>query len=221
MNRAARIGLAGVALAIIGYASWTLRKEDASLWVSHRAGALPRSSSLASVPSLEDSRSEQVPAVFTPEVPDPDGGAPLVPALPLQTGELAWEKRIRKVLANEQRSDSEKARALLEMLPTLPVEGRETAAIEAIQRLPDREYAAARDILINPNTYGLALAVMWSDLMERPDDITLPTLLAIARNPAHPFARNAAENLELLLGQSFGTDWQRWDASIRERTRKR
>jgi hypothetical protein len=62
---------------------------------------------------------------------------------------------------------------------------------------------------------------MWSDLMERPDDITLPTLLTIARNPAHPFAKNAAENLELLLGQSFGTDWQRWDAAIRERTRKR
>jgi hypothetical protein len=75
--------------------------------------------------------------------------------------------------------------------------------------------------LINPGTYGLALAAMWSDLMERPDDIALPTLLTIARNPAHPFAKNATENLEWLLGQNFGTDWQRWDAAIRERTRKR
>ena len=101
------------------------------------------------------------------------------------------------------------------MLPALPEEAMETAAREAITRLPDKEYAAARARLINPQTHGRVLSVLLEDLMERPDEITLPTLLSVARTPAHPLSGTARANLELLLGKNFGADWPKWEAEIR------
>jgi len=88
-------------------------------------------------------------------------------------------------------------------------------------RLPDQEYSHARNILVNPGTFGLALRVMWGDLMERPEQLSLPILLQIARNPQHPFAPQARENLDLLVGADFGEDWPRWDAAIREKLSQR
>ena len=58
------------------------------------------------------------------------------------------------------------------------------------------DYRALQNVTTNPATYGPALAVLWSDLMQRSRSVALPTLLAIARNPAHPYAAPArAEDL--------------------------
>lgn len=159
-------------------------------------------------------------AVFTKEIPGDPGGPPMVPALPLQKGELPWEKRINDVLDNPATKDSDKARLLFEMLPTLPVEGRQTAAEYAVQRLDDADYRFAQGIVTNPATYPPALSVLWADLMGRPEAISLPMLLQVARNPSHPYAESARENLDLLLGSNFGTDWPRWEQAIREKLAK-
>jgi hypothetical protein len=155
--------------------------------------------------------------VQTPPIVDPETDQPLIPPLPLQTGELAWEARIRSVLSREKATDAEKARGLLQLLPTIPAEGAETCAEEAVKRLPNDEYRHAQAFVTNPGTYGLALGVLFSDLMERPDNLRLPTLVTIARNSAHPYAAPARDNLELILGQNFGEDWPRWDAAVREK----
>jgi hypothetical protein len=158
--------------------------------------------------------------IMTREIPGDPGEPPLVPAFQLQKGELAWEKRVNDVLDNPKISDTDKGRLLLEMLPGLPVEGREITAEHAISRLDDADYRHAQGVLANPATYPPALAVLWSDLMGRPESISLPTLLTVARNASHPYAENARENLDLLLGQDFGTDWPRWEAAIREKLAK-
>ena len=49
---------------------------------------------------------------------------------------------------------------------------------------------------------------------------SLPALLQVARNPSHPYAPHARENLDLLLGQDFGTDWPRWETAIRVKLAK-
>jgi hypothetical protein len=108
----------------------------------------------------------------------------------------------------------------LQLLPTIPAEGAETCTEEAVKRLPNEEYRHAQAFVTNPGTYGLALGVLFSDLMDRPDNLRLPTLVTIARNSAHPYAAPARENLQLLLGQDFGEDWPRWDAAVREKVNR-
>ena len=123
---------------------------------------------------------------------------------------------MNEVLDNSKTSDSDKARLLFEMLPGLPVEGRQTAAEYAVQRLDDGEYRFAQNVVTNPATYPPALSVLWADLTGRPDAVRLPVLLQIARNPSHPYAEHARDNLSLLLHQNHGTDWVKWEAAIRE-----
>jgi hypothetical protein len=210
----AGIALVGAILAVFqrGLVETSLRREPAKAepppLVVRDSGAAPVVSESAATPGA---------VVQTPPIIDPETDQPLIPPLPLQTGELAWEARIRSVLSREKATDAEKARGLLALLPTMPAEGAETCAEEAVKRLPDAEYRHAQAAVTNPGTYGLALGVLFADLMERPDNLRLPTLITIARNSSHPYAGPARDNLELLLGQDFGNDWPRWEIAVRER----
>lgn len=159
--------------------------------------------------------------IMTREVPGDPGEPPIIPALPLEKGELPWERRLREITTNDKISNSEKARAIFEMLPSMPVQGRETAAEQAARLVSDEDYRIAQSVLLNPTTYPPALAALWTDMMERPDEITLPTLLLVARNPAHPYAPAARENLEFLLGREMGTNWIGWETAIREHLAKK
>src|SRR6185503_1529035 len=118
-----------------------------------------------SAPTAEEMRTA---AVFTPAFPAGDGEPALLPPLPLQRGELPWEARLRGVIERKDLSDPAKSRLLLEMMQELPVEGRERATEEAVKRLPNTEYRIAQPVITNPGTYGLALSVLFSDLMDRP-----------------------------------------------------
>lgn len=143
--------------------------------------------------------------------------AALLPPLVLEKGEQGWEAQIRAILETPNISESEKGKRLLALMPMLPVQGRETATEEAIRRLRDEDYGSVRNVVTSPATYPLALAVLWQDLMQRPQDISLPTLLTVARNPAHPYAEAAVDNLDYLIGKNYGNDWARWDAAVREK----
>ncbi|MDB6173257.1 MAG: hypothetical protein JWL59_2568 [Chthoniobacteraceae bacterium] len=158
-------------------------------------------------------REEPAPAATVPEETYPDLN--LAPRLELQTGSLLWEDRVTAITQSATLTEGAKARELLRNLVSFPEEGLETATQEAVNRLPDKEFAAALGLLINPQTHGRVLQVLFADLLERPDEITLPALLSIARNGTHPFARQARDNLGLLVGKDLGTDWNRWDAEIR------
>jgi hypothetical protein len=114
-----------------------------------------------------------------------------------------------------QRRRSSGANDLFARLPHLPEEALASAAEEALQDLADSDYAAlALPIVTNPATHGQILSVMFADLLERPDAITLPALLQIARSSSHPFAPAALENLRLLAGPDAADDWSRWARQI-------
>ncbi len=156
--------------------------------------------------------------IMTREIPsDEPGKPPLIPSLALQKGDLPWEKRVNEVLDNSKIKDSYKGRLLIEMLPGLPAEARETTAEYAVQRLDDADYQPARDFIVNPTSDPAALTIMWADLMGRAAPVSLPILLQVARNSAHPYATSARENLDLLLGSDFGTDWSRWENAIQKK----
>lgn len=182
---------------------------------TNAATAPPEDGSVFTPPAAPTPEEIKTAAAFTPEFPDFNGGPPLLPALPLQKGELPWEARVRAVIEAEGMSPAQRADMLLKLMPTLPVEGRESTTEEAVKMLPNSGYPVARDVIMNPGTYGPALNVLFADLMERPPEIALPTLLQIARIQQHPFAPNARDNLQLLLGEDYGANWNRWDAAIR------
>jgi hypothetical protein len=148
-------------------------------------------------------------------MPDPSSGETLLPALPLQAGELPWEATLRQVMNTPGLTDSQVGKRLLDLLPTLPVQARATATEEAITRISNADYSQVIPTLTNPQTHSLTHAVLLTDLMARPDSIRLPVLLQIARTPQHPLAEPARDNLDGLMGQNYGTDWNRWDTAIR------
>jgi hypothetical protein len=172
-----------------------------------------------SAPRIEEQMRESLQPPPETATPLPQATAPepqLAPRLELSRGKLAWEEKIESVTNATDLSNTAKARRLLAMLPVLPEHGLATAAEEAVTRLPDADYnAVGLPVVVNPQTHGMAESVLFADLMERPDAITLPALLRIAQIPQHPYAPYAHDNLELLLGKNFGSDWLMWDAEIR------
>ena len=149
--------------------------------------------------------------------PKPGDSAPqTAPALPLDMAPPTWVLQLTDKLSRLK--PTEKARAIFAVLPTLPEEALAIAAEQAVEKLPDADYpATALPVVTNPETHGQVLSVLFADLLERPDAITLPALLTIARNPDHPFAPSALDDLRLLLSADHGSDWPRWDAAIRQK----
>jgi len=138
-----------------------------------------------------------------------------VAGVPTTAGDTnGWESKIDTVLTSDT-EDSQKANKILELLPQLPPEGQEEAVEHLANLLPDEQYNAARQLLTNAKTSQPILDVLMSDLLNRPNELKLPTLLDIARAPEHPNAEEAKEFLELYLEDDFGTDWGKWEQAMR------
>jgi len=204
--------IAAIALALCGW-GWflTVAPTGTAARIAHKSNAPTTEGNDGAAAANQAPRERELPPPESEIAVEP----PLAPALELGNELLTWEQRIAAVTQSGALNESAKAKHLLDMLPGLPEEALETAAREAIKRLPDKEYAAARARLINPQTHGRVLSVLLEDLMERPDEITLPTLLSVARTPAHPLSEAARANLELLLGKNVGADWPKWETEIR------
>jgi hypothetical protein len=168
--------------------------------------------------------SREMPTNIKPSSPVPPGvnddatpAAPQsAPHVEFEVENLAWETRIEQVTAAAGLSGSAKAQQLLEMLPTLPAEALQRGTELAMQFLRDKDYALIRARLLDPQTHGMIASVLFADLLERPDEIALPALLAIARIPSHPYAEAARDNLELLLGKTkIDPQSGQWEMEIR------
>jgi len=138
------------------------------------------------------------------------------PQLALEGLPPASEQMVANAVAGQAKG-SARARALFALLPRLPEEALASTTEEAVQNLPNGEYnSVALPLVTNPLTHGQEMSVLFADLMERPDPITMPALLAIARNPSHPYAGSALDNLKLILRQNHGADWSKWDEAIKQ-----
>lgn len=180
---------------------------------------------LASPPDAAGSTSAPPPhpASSTPpaaraETPTLDSAPQRPPSLALATGLLPWEKQIAEAAARG-RDAAGQARELLALLPHLPEEALATATEQAIEHLPDADYATTVvPLLTAPKTHGQVASVLFADLMERPDPIALPALLRIAQTPDHPYSSAALDSLRLLLRAEFGRDWRAWESAVQRAT---
>jgi hypothetical protein len=139
------------------------------------------------------------------------------PSLSSAPALLPWESQVMQVL-NTPSGPSGKARQLFALLRTLPPEALTTTTERAVEWVQNSDYqSTAGPVIVDPHTHGAVLSVLFSDLMDRPDQVSLPTLLDIARTPDHPFAPFARDNLAQALGQDFQSNWGQWSAAIHQR----
>ncbi len=156
------------------------------------------------------------PRVAEPSPKQGDSAPQMAPAIQLDPRPSSWELQLAEKTSRLKPTD--RARAIFAMLPTLPPQALASAAAQAVEQLPDADYpATALPVIINPQTHGQVLSVLFADLLERTDAITLPALLTIAKDSKHSFAPSALDDLSLLLNANYGSDWPRWDAAIREK----
>ena len=134
------------------------------------------------------------------------------------------DRKIDEVLrANTDNSDAgnlSTAQMLINLLPTLKPEGQAEAAQHISNLLPDKEYGRVAAIVKNPSAPQEVIDVFFTDLMNRDDTVKLPVLLDIAKIPNHPSQEEALTDLQIFLDGDFGTDWGKWDASMKAYLKK-
>jgi hypothetical protein len=148
--------------------------------------------------------------------PQPATGASPVEAPVAVTNLITdWEIRIDEVLGLDA-DPSEVGRKLVDMLPRLPVDGRVEALQHAVNLLADEDYAPMGQMLGDPKIPEDEVEILMRDVLNRPDALKLPLLLQVARTGGHVKAGEAREILEVLLGESYGDDWDKWQTGVNE-----
>jgi hypothetical protein len=125
----------------------------------------------------------------------------------------AWESTIDQILRSNA-SEAEMARMLINLLPTLPEDGQIEAANHIANLLPDSDYDSVRPLLLNASLPESVLSVFFTDLMNRDDPVKLNSFLQIAEIPNHPFHDEALSDLQIYVGDDYGTDWQKWQTAV-------
>jgi len=126
-----------------------------------------------------------------------------------------WEDKVDAILTTEGK-DSDKAKDLLQLFPTLPEDGKEEVAQHLSNLVADEDYAPLGKLFLDPTLPESVLDVLMADVLNRPNSVKLPTLLEVARNPQHPGASEAKDLLELFLDpdEDYGSDWNKWQAKM-------
>jgi hypothetical protein len=180
-------------------------------------------SSTESPAAAASSTSETPPLATTPPRPNPPRPLPSatqpaptagVPQVPTPAAPIAdWEEKIDGVLT-AQEDDGQKAKRLLAMFPNLPEDGQVEAAQHISNLLPDEQYASLAQALTNAAMPEAVLDVLMTDVLNRPNQLKLETLLDVARTPNHPKAEEARDVLEVFVDENYGEDWAAWKNAV-------
>ena len=127
----------------------------------------------------------------------------------------AWEDQVGELMASDL-EESEKARQLLQLFPTLPEAGQEQIAVHLSFTLSDEDYPLLAQYLTNPLTPEPVLDALLEGVLVRTDATKAPLLLAIATDEGHPKAAEARNLLESLLGRELGGDPRDWPATVQQ-----
>jgi hypothetical protein len=151
-----------------------------------------------------------VPAQVTPKVVVPPVIATVVPQVP--TNSVAgtnWDEKIDDIIGSDD-ADTNKVKQLFALFPQLPPDEQEDAVSHLSNLVEDNNYAPLGEMLKNPKLSEGVQDELMSDVLNRPNNVKLPLLLDVARNPDHAKRDEAKDLLELYLGEDYGTDWKTW-----------
>ena len=121
--------------------------------------------------------------------------------------------RVGEILGSTM-SSSAKAQALQTLFPQLSAAAQPAAAQHIVNLLPDSAYASFATHLTNASTSSEVRAVIYADLLHRPNAVKLPWLLATAGSPGVSQAGAAATLLQATLREDHGTNWNVWSDRI-------
>jgi hypothetical protein len=138
--------------------------------------------------------------------------APAV-AKPSPSATAAWEGMIDQILRSNA-TEAQMAQMLINLLPTLPEDGQIEAANHIANLLPDANYNAVRPLLLNAGLPESVLSVFFTDLMNRDDPTKLNAFLDVAKISNHPFHDEALSDLQIYVGEDYGTDWNKWKSAV-------
>jgi len=141
----------------------------------------------------------------------PSGPTPIAetPEEPMQP----WEISISKLLDSDDENDKVAA-DLAALIPTMPLEGQTEAVQHMVNLLEDDKYVLASNMLLNPSLHPDLRAVILADVLDRPNSVKLPVLLAVMAVPGHPSRTEAQRSLAEALGSDFGSDPALWSAPV-------
>ena len=196
------IVLAAAAAVIVAFFFYALLQKSPPVHGPHPAAALTRAP--AEAPTLFPGASHFASAATAPASPAaglPAGVAP------------AWESTIDQILRSNV-SEAQMAQMLINLLPTLPEDGQIEAANHIANLLPDSSYNSVRPLLLNASLPESVLSVFFTDLMNRDDPTKLNSFLDIAQIPNHPFHDEALSDLQIYVGDDYGTDWAKWKTAL-------
>jgi len=117
---------------------------------------------------------------------------------------VAWEDRLDQLLTTET-DPATTVRGLVSSMRQLPPEAQEQYAAHAVNLCGDEQFALLGEIYLNTQTPPVVTETIFSDLLNRPDEIKLPWLAKTLGNAAHPMAGKAEEILRTYIGLEPGT----------------
>lgn len=165
--------------------------------------------------STKDRALQTKPANKSPQ-PRLDPLPPLPPSTPapnptIQPNKVPESDPISDVLSNERLNSSAAATKLLEILPRLDAD-RQSEAAHHIANLSDDVACSTWSRLVASNSLPQPAAeVLFNDMLNRPHELLMPFLGAIADQPVHPLHKDSTDVLETLFGQPpQGTPWSAW-----------
>ena len=157
---------------------------------------IPALTPAATPAPVQASIPESIPEVRKPVVvqsADPKPAAK--PARPLEP----WELKIDQALTSNL-NETETAQVLLNLIPTLPPEGKAEATQHVTNLLPDSEYKRVLPLLKNTQMPAEVLDILVTD--------------EVAKLPNHPNHEEALTDLQIFLDADHGSDWNKWTASV-------
>jgi len=116
---------------------------------------------------------------------------------------VAWEDRLDQLLTAET-DMATTVRGLVSSMRQLPPEAQEQYAAHAVNLCGDEQFALLGEIYLNTQTPPVVTETIFSDLLNRPDEIKLPWLAKTLGNAAHPMAGKAEEVLRTSIGLAPG-----------------
>jgi len=125
-----------------------------------------------------------------------------------------WDRKLEAILTQNEKNPKQAVLLLLNMLPTLKEEEQAEAADHAANLLEDEDYASVMPQLVNARLPEEIVDIFYTDLLNRPDELKLPALLEVARQPGHPYHEEAKETLSLFLGEDYQENWPQWKTAI-------
>jgi len=181
----------------------------AALWMARRSGQTQRATVPAAtekVRSLSGEEASPSPTASPLEV-EPSGIAPAVTSSPAPGG----EEIISAIISNPNLDFPSAVVRLLETLPRL-TEPEQAEAAQHVANLSDEKSAAQWSaMLVAGQLPPAAGEVLFNDLLNRPHDLTMPALAAMADQPYHPKSKDSIAILDVLYGQPpQGAKWAAW-----------